>query len=231
MAVTISVYNHVPELLLAKNVDFSALKLILLNNTATFTGAHTTKRQVDNGAANATVTMTIASPAVITDTAHGFSNGQPVKLKTTGALPTGFTANTWYFIINSTTNTYQLAATAGGAAINSSGTQSGTHTRYAAGSYEVYGNGWAVGGPTLANVTQTQAAITDATSNDAMLDADDVVVTASGGSIGPAYKALLYDHTNEYPIAFIDFGGSQAAGDTTDFKVRWNVNGIINLTM
>jgi hypothetical protein len=231
MAATISIYNHVPKLILHKDIDFANLKTELLSNSATFDGTHTTKRQVDNGVANATITITIATPGVVTDTAHGFSNGQPVKFKTTGALPTGLTINTWYFVINKATDTYQLSLTVGGAAINTTGSQSGVHTRYASGSFEFFGNGWVPGGPTLPNVTETQAAITDGSNNDAMMDADDISVTASGGPIGPVFKAQLYDHTNEYPIAFIDFGGTQTAGDTTDFKVRWNANGILNLTM
>src|ERR1700757_4855286 len=131
MAVTISIYNHVPKLVMHKDIDFSNLKVELLNNTPTFNGTHTTKQQADGASANATVTVTIASPGVFTDTAHGFSANQPVKFKTTGTLPTGITANTWYYVVSPTTNTYSVAATAGGAAINTSGTQSGTHTRYA----------------------------------------------------------------------------------------------------
>lgn len=79
---------------------------------------------------SATVTMTIASPGVITWTSHGLSANDPVRFTTTGALPTGFVANTTYFVVGAsiTTNTFQLSATAGGAAINTSGTQSGVHT-------------------------------------------------------------------------------------------------------
>jgi hypothetical protein len=77
---------------------------------------------------SATVTMTVASPAVITWNAHGLQNGQPVVFTTTGALPTGLTAGTTYYVINAATNTFQVAATVGGAAINTSGVQSGTHT-------------------------------------------------------------------------------------------------------
>lgn len=81
-------------------------------------------------AQNATVTMTIASPCVVSLTAHGFSAGQPVKFTTTGALPTGITASTVYYVISAglTANAFEIAATVGGAAINTSGTQSGTHT-------------------------------------------------------------------------------------------------------
>lgn len=69
----------------------------------------------------ASVTATNASPCVVTDTAHGMPNGTPVVLGGT-AVPTGFVAGTIYFVVNQAANTYQLAATVGGAAINSSST-------------------------------------------------------------------------------------------------------------
>lgn len=77
------------------------------------------------------VTITIASPGVITDTAHGLLADAPVKFSTTGALPTGLTAGTTYYVLAAglTTNSYSVAATPGGTAIVTTGTQSGTHTR------------------------------------------------------------------------------------------------------
>lgn len=75
-----------------------------------------------------TFTVTIASPGVVTLTGHGLADGDRVRLSTTGALPTGLTANTDYFLVGSATNTFNLATTQGGTAINTSGTQSGTHT-------------------------------------------------------------------------------------------------------
>jgi len=87
---------------------------------------------VDIGAATAaTVTMTSASPCVVTDTGHTFADGQPIVLTTTGALLTGLTAGATVYVKSPVTNTYNLAATPGGTAINTSGTQSGTHTRTA----------------------------------------------------------------------------------------------------
>jgi hypothetical protein len=79
---------------------------------------------VDAGAA----TMTIASPAVVTKTAHNLENGMAVVFSTTGALPTGVTAGTVYYVINKATDTLQISTTSGGTAVNTSGTQSGTHT-------------------------------------------------------------------------------------------------------
>lgn len=75
-----------------------------------------------------TATMTIASPTVITRSAHGLANGQRVSFTTTGALPTGITAGTRYFVRDVTANTFRLALTRGGTLINATGSQSGTHT-------------------------------------------------------------------------------------------------------
>lgn len=66
-------------------------------------------------------TATSASPAVFTDTSHGLPNNWPVYLTGTTA-PTGFSLSTQYYTTSVATNTYQLSATPGGAAINSSST-------------------------------------------------------------------------------------------------------------
>jgi microcystin-dependent protein len=87
--------------------------------------------------ASATVTITIASPALITWTANGLSNGWPVQFATTGALPTGLVAGATYYVVSAATNTFQVAAAPGGTPINTSGSQSGTQT----GILAPYGNG------------------------------------------------------------------------------------------
>ena len=76
----------------------------------------------------ATVTMTIATPAVVTWTAHGLAANTAVTFSTTGTLPTGLTAGTLYYVLAPTTNTFTVSATVGGAAIPTSGTQSGVHS-------------------------------------------------------------------------------------------------------
>ena len=78
--------------------------------------------------ASATATMTIASPCVVTWTGHPLLANDPIKLTTTGALPTGLTAGTTYYVKYIDGNTFNLSATPGGANINTSGSQSGTHT-------------------------------------------------------------------------------------------------------
>ena len=78
-----------------------------------------------------TVTMTIASPCVVTWNSHGLPNGSTLTLSTTGALPSGLTAGTTYYVVGAATNTFNLAETLGGAALNVGGSQSGVHTAIA----------------------------------------------------------------------------------------------------
>jgi hypothetical protein len=72
------------------------------------------------------VTVTIASPGVISFVST-IPNNTAIQLLTTGALPTGLVPGTVYYAVNASDNTCNLAATAGGGPINTSGTQSGTH--------------------------------------------------------------------------------------------------------
>lgn len=79
-----------------------------------------------------TFTITIATPGVATLSSHGLQTGDAVYLTTTGALPTGLTANTLYYAIRIDANTFNLATSRAnayaGTKIATSGTQSGTHT-------------------------------------------------------------------------------------------------------
>jgi hypothetical protein len=77
------------------------------------------------GTSNPGVSITIASPAVCT-TSVTLYDGMPIRLITDGALPTGLTVGTVYYVINSSGTTFNLAATAGGTPITTSGSQSGT---------------------------------------------------------------------------------------------------------
>lgn len=82
------------------------------------------------GAAPTTVSITIASPGVFTMTSGTApADGTRVVITTTGAVPTGMTAaTTVYFVKSPVSNTFNIAATSGGTAINLTGSQSGTHT-------------------------------------------------------------------------------------------------------
>ena len=92
-------------------------------------------------------TVTIATPAVVT---AALRNGTAVVLNTTGALPTGLSVGTVYYVVGSTGTTCNLSATFGGAAINTSGSQSGTQTISARG-IDITQLGGAADCPTVQN--------------------------------------------------------------------------------
>lgn len=76
-----------------------------------------------------TATMTIASPCVVTWADATIKDGSAVVFSTNGALPAGITAGTTYYVKNRSGTTFNLTATYGGTTlINTTGTQSGTHT-------------------------------------------------------------------------------------------------------
>lgn len=89
------------------------------------------------------------------------------------------------------------------------------------------GNGYSTGGATLANV-----AVNTVTTNDAALTADTVIWNANGGPIVAAF-GILYNASSggSPPVAFLNFGGTQTAGDQTEFKIIWSPSGIFSLTI
>ena len=82
------------------------------------------------------VTITIASPGVVTWPKHGLAAGSAVEFTTTSALPTGLTAGTVYYVANDsnlTASTFAVSDTkahalAGTNQIDTSGSQSGVQT-------------------------------------------------------------------------------------------------------
>lgn len=99
------------------------------NATAGNVGEHISCSGPDT---SSTVTITIATPAVVTWTAHGLTLGAPVTFTTTGALPTGLTAGTPYYAVPINANTFNVATSVAnalaGTLVATSGTQSGTQT-------------------------------------------------------------------------------------------------------
>lgn len=86
------------------------------------------------------------------------------------------------------------------------------------------GNGYTTNGPALTGVT-----INTANTNGSRFDANDVVLSASGGSIAAEF-GILYNDTDsgDPPLFFIDFGEVKTAADGTDFLVVWAANGILD---
>lgn len=70
-----------------------------------------------------------ADDDTITSAAHNLSNGDIIQVSNSGgALPTGLSASTNYYVIEATTNTFKLSASLNGAAIDISTDGTGTQT-------------------------------------------------------------------------------------------------------
>jgi len=79
------------------------------------------------------------------------------------------------------------------------------------------GNGYDQNGQDLANVVINENDVTNRTE----ITWDNAQWTASGGPIGPAAGAIIYDddETGKTIIAYIDFGGDLTAADTVPFNI------------
>ncbi len=99
-------------------------------NTTFVSNGGTSDANSDAGEPLGAVTITIAAPGVFSLAQHGLIAGERVVFATTGALPTGLTAGTAVFVsaTDLTGATFTVSATAGGAQITTSGSQSGTHS-------------------------------------------------------------------------------------------------------
>lgn len=101
----------------------------LLNVNQVWTYLPNDKAPVPFGDPVPVTSISNASPGVVTIPGEYVPvNGDAVSLSTTGALPTGLSVATQYYVVASSGETFSLAATKGGSAINTSSAGSGVHT-------------------------------------------------------------------------------------------------------
>ena len=80
------------------------------------------------GSSSIQVTISVASPGVFTlPISFSFPNGTAITFTTTGALPTGLSVGTIYYVVNASANTFEVSTTLGGSPITTSGAGSGIH--------------------------------------------------------------------------------------------------------
>jgi len=110
---TIYFYQIGNQFAVGSNVIVSGFTDIIFNGVFTVT---------DSSSGNSSpVSITRASPAVVTWNDHNLAENDVVYFKTTQTMPTGLSANTPYFVKTVlSSNTFTVSATAGGAAINTS---------------------------------------------------------------------------------------------------------------
>jgi hypothetical protein len=76
-----------------------------------------------------TVTITQATPGVVTYTSNGLVVNDQVVFTTSGALPTGLTAGATYYVVSTPTpSTFTVSSTLGGSPIATSSAGTGVHT-------------------------------------------------------------------------------------------------------
>ena len=87
---------------------------------------------IDYAYLSSTVTISIATPGVITWTGHGRVANDTIRITTTGSLPTGLTASTTTYFVKTVidANNFTVSASSGGTVIDTTGTQSGVHTAF-----------------------------------------------------------------------------------------------------
>jgi hypothetical protein len=108
----------------------NGLEMLIVNGTDGWVFTFATNTLYKMRVVSGTCTISNATPAVITKTAHTFVAGDRLRLSTTGALPTGLLTSTTYYVLAAglTADTFEVSLTAGGAAINTTSAGSGTHT-------------------------------------------------------------------------------------------------------
>jgi hypothetical protein len=121
-------YSNVPE---ADYAVWDATKIYVTGDRILDVTAHKIYESVTGK--TATATLTVASPCIVTlkdstGAAYVPAAGTPIKFSTTGTLPTGLTAGTLYYVVNPSGSSFSVSATSGGTAINTTGSQTGTHT-------------------------------------------------------------------------------------------------------
>lgn len=168
-----------------------------------------------------TFTVTIATPAVFSKVAHGLLAGDKISLTTTGALPTGLSANTDYFVISAglTADAFEVSASRGGAAVNTSGSQSGTHTLYASN----HGKG---DGSTTFNVPDMRGMTPYGyKSSDANFDTLNTPNTYAGEKTHQLITAELPAHTHPIPLSNAVAGSGHAVSEGNNTSATPDTSG------
>lgn len=117
----VSVTGYTPVRTVSAGVNDS------LRNGAMLNPRGNQRKQGVDGRYQSYQNFTAAVTDVITCTAHGFVDGQVVTVDSTTTLPAGLSRSTNYWVRDKTTDTFKLAATSGGAAIDITSTGTGTH--------------------------------------------------------------------------------------------------------
>ncbi len=193
--------------------DYSATAIYILGDRVKVVSANVHKVYESLTGKSSTVTISIASPGVISWVGHGLLADTPISFTTTGTLPTGIVAGTVYYVKAPTADSFNISATVGGANINTSGTQSGVHTARASTNFNKTPSSnpavWLDAGSTnrwkmfdksvqsqTTNADSIQLTLTNTTIINTMaflnVDAASITVSMSHPSAGLLYEKTIY---------------------------------------
>ena len=132
------------------------------------------------------------------------------------------------FKLNVTNTNINLSSDTFKVALTNAAPNAGTHDELADVTQITAANGYSSGGTALTTVTWSE---TGAGTGIWKFSSDDVVFTASGGSIGPFRYAVLYSDTstNDKLVGYLDYGSSISVSDTNTFTVDVGANGWFQL--
>jgi len=173
-------------------------------------------------------------------TSHGLSNGTPVQCYNRGgALPTGLSVGTTYYVVSAATNSFSLASTPGGSAITLSGYGSGAnyvsdnssghglsmfsvvedggtgHCNLSLGYllFENYGAAQAAGG---GGVVDDRAIYMDADSGSSATQR--LILQAGKGNAAFGGAVCLYSHQHASKPGWVEVGISSGSGGRVGFN-------------
>jgi len=171
----------------------------------------------------------VAATDIITATAHGLSNGMTLQVTSAGTLPAGLTASTVYYVISSTTNTFKVSLTSGGAAVDITDTGSGTHSYIYTSDGYLHGiSGIPAAGLSIGDVllqTSNPSTFPSTFNGTFMFDLDSRLYV--GGRL--YYENILYGSAPEdaaNPQFFYDFLGNGAVSKVFSGKLTGGIKGI-----
>lgn len=103
-------------------------QLVQTTRAATLQSISTVSNSIKkNFQANSTFVQ-VSPTNTITISNHGFTNGNKLVFESTGTLPSGLIEGALYYVVNSTTNTFQVSSSIGGSAVTISDVGNGLHT-------------------------------------------------------------------------------------------------------
>jgi len=177
---------------------------------------------------SALISISNASPAVITTSSTlTYSPGTPVKFTTTGALPTGLTVGTQYYILTVlSANTFTVSTSVGGTAVNTSGAGSGTHSMVVGPISQYIRPMGAVAGTDIIGAPMfiQGSAGTGAGAGGSLIF--QVATAGSTGTTQNSYRtALTIDHTRLATFSHVVNASKMAIGSTVSMN-----NGTFNLS-